>query len=283
MRILITGANGQLGTELQRVLNRHTLILCTWPEFDLLDPSAERQVLDAHPEVIIHAAAYTDVEGAESEPDAAMAVNANGTELMACAAAQCGARLLYLSTDYVFDGAKGSPYDETDEPNPLNAYGRSKLEGERKALARCANTLVIRTSWLYSARGKNFVSTILRRAAEQSDLFVVADQYGSPTLAGDLAAAISRVLDVELRGVAHAAGAGSCTWYEFACTIVALAGREAKVHPITSAEGRRAALRPAFTVLGNRILAERGIQLPHWKDALARFLAQTRSPSAVNP
>lgn len=276
MRILITGANGQLGTELQRVLNGHTLILRIGPEFDLLAPDAESQVIEAHPEVIIHTAAYTDVDAAESEPDAAMAVNADGTERMASAAVRCGARLIYLSTDYVFDGTKGSPYDETDAPNPLNVYGRSKLEGERRALVRCPNTLVVRTSWLYGMHGKNFVTTILRRAAEQSDLFVVADQYGSPTHAGDLAAALDRVLTLDVRGVAHASGTGSCSWYEFASTIVALAGLPAKVRPITTAQSATRVNRPPYSVLANRVLAQRGITLPHWKDALTRFMKQVK-------
>lgn len=276
MRILITGADGQLGHELQRVLKGHTLIRAVWPEFDLLKSEVENQVLAARPDVVVHLAAYTDVDGAEREPSMAMAVNADGSERVARATGKAGARLIYLSTDYVFDGGKTTPYLETDEPNPLNAYGRSKFEGERRALACCPNTLVVRTAWLYGAHGKNFVNTIMRLASDHPALRVVADQRGCPTYVPDLAAALVRVLDTDLRGIVHAAGAGDCTWHEFACTIVALMGRAIPVHPITTAEAGRAAPRPSYSVLANRVLAEVGITLPHWKDALTRFMDEQK-------
>jgi len=276
MRILITGADGQLGRELQRVLGGHTLVLAAWPKFDLLKPDVEQHVLTARPDVVMHAAAYTDVDGVEREPDKAMAINAEGTERVARAAAKTGARLIYRSTDYVFNGQKSSPYWETDEPNPLNVYGQSKLEGERRALAYCANTLVVRTAWLYSVHGKNFVTTIMQLAVEQPEIRVVADQRGCPTHAGDLAAALARVLDTDLRGVVHAAGAGDCTWHEFACTIVSLMGVSVRVHPITTAEAKRTAPRPPYSVLANRVLAGVGIVLPHWKEALTRFMKEVK-------
>ena len=279
MRILITGADGQLGCELQRVLLGHELVLGVWPAFDLVKPECEAFVRDARAEVVIHAAAYTDVEGAEREPVLAMAVNADGTERIARAAAKIGARLIYLSTDYVFDGRKGSPYLEFDSTNPLNAYGRSKLEGERRALEYCTDTLIVRTSWLYGAQGKNFVKTIMRLATEQPELRVVADQRGCPTHAGDLAEALARVLETDLTGIAHATGAGDCTWHEFACAIVSLMGVSVTVHPITTAEARRAAVRPAYAVLANRRLAALGISLPHWMDALGRFMQQVKVES----
>lgn len=279
MRILITGANGQLGHELQRVLKGHTLLLGIWPAFDLLKPNVEQFVLDARPEVVIHAAAYTDVEGAEKEPHHAMAVNADGTERVARAAAEAGARFFYLSTDYVFDGKQNAPYREADEPNPINMYGRSKLEGERLALACCPNTLIVRTSWLYGVHGKNFVRTILQRAREQPELQVVADQRGSPTHAGDLAAALARVLALDLRGIVHATGAGECTWFEFASEIVALSGLPVPVRPILTAEAALAAPRPRYTVLANTVLVRSGITLPHWKEALTRFMGELRAVS----
>jgi len=274
MRILITGANGQLGNALPLVLKGHTLIQAAWPEFDLLKSDAEKQVLAARPDTVFHLAAYTDVDGAEREPDKAMAVNAEGTERVARAADKASARLIYLSTDYVFDGRKTSPYVEADEPNPLNAYGRSKLEGERRALAYCPNTLIIRTAWLYGAHGRNFVNTIIRLASEQPALRVVADQRGSPTNAGDLAVALVRVLDMDLRGIVHVAGAGDCTWYEFACAIVSLMRGTVPVYPITTAEAGRAAPRPSYSVLANVTLAKAGITLPHWKDALTRYMSE---------
>ena len=282
MRILITGANGQLGRELQRALKDHTLLLGSWPEFDVLKGEVEKQTLEAEAEVVIHTAAYTDVDGAERDPETAMAINAEGTERVARAAAKSGSRLMYLSTDYVFDGKKSAPYGEKDEPNPLNAYGRSKLEGERRALASCPNTLVVRTAWMYSRHGKNFVKTVMQLARAQPELRVVADQRGCPTHAGDLAEAMARMLSLNLRGVIHATGGGNCTWHEFACAIVSLMGVPVTVHPITTAEAKRAAPRPAYAVLANRRLAKAGIVLPHWKDALVRFLSSTKPAHALN-
>ncbi len=272
MRILITGAKGQLGHELQQVLQDYPLTLLDVPDFDLTKPGVEASIAAPRPEVVIHAAAYTDVDGAEREPERAMAINAEGTERVARGAAAAGARLFYLSTDYVFDGRQGVPYREKDQPHPLNVYGRSKHEGEQRALKHCANTLVIRTAWLYGAHGKNFVKTIMRLASEQPELRVVSDQRGCPTHAGDLALAIKQVLDTNLKGIVHATGAGDCTWYEFAREIVSLMGSPAHVQPISTAESKRAAERPFYTVLSNRVLADIGISLPHWKDALARFV-----------
>jgi len=276
MRILITGADGQLGYELQRVLNRHDLVPALWPTFDLLNPECEADVRAAKPDLVIHTAAYTDVDGAEREPDQAMAINALGTERVARGAAAVGARLILLSTDYVFDGTKEMQYLETDEPRPLSVYGLSKLEAERRAMAVCPNTLVVRTAWLYGPQGKNFVKTIMRLATEQSELRVVADQRGSPTHAGDLAEALARVVTLDLTGIVHATGSGDCTWYELARTIVGLLGKATSVRPITTAEAGRPAPRPAYSVLANRRLAEQGIALPHWADALERFIKQVK-------
>ncbi|MGH7232848.1 MAG: dTDP-4-dehydrorhamnose reductase [Nitrospiraceae bacterium] len=277
MRILITGSDGQLGHELRRVLADETLMCAGWPAFDLLKPDVERQVLAVQPDVIIHAAAYTQVDKAEDEPERAMAVNADGTRRVAQAAAQARARLIYLSTDYVFDGEKNSPYDEADPPHPINVYGRSKLEGEQQALAHCENTLVVRTSWLYGPHGHNFVRTIMSLAARQPELRVVADQRGCPTHAGDLATAIAKILQGDLRGIVHAAGSGHCSWHDFARAIVSLMGVSVAVRPISTADAKRAAARPLYTVLANRVLAGTGIALPHWEEALGRFMHTIRA------
>jgi dTDP-4-dehydrorhamnose reductase len=276
MRIAITGADGQLGCELQRVLGRHDLIPFLWPAFDLLRDEAEGQVRAAKPEVIVHAAAFTDVDGAEREPGQAMAVNVEGTGRVARAAAAVGARLIVLSTDYVFDGNKHSPYLEDDEPHPLNVYGRSKLEAERQAMTVCPDALIVRTAWLYGPQGKNFVKTIMRLAGEQPALRVVSDQRGSPTHAGDLADALLHMLTLDLRGVVHASGSGDCSWHEFAQAIVGMMEKAIPVHPISTGEALRPAARPAYSVLANRRLAERGITLPHWKEALGRFIASQK-------
>jgi dTDP-4-dehydrorhamnose reductase len=283
MRILITGADGQLGWELQRVLPGHELVLGIWPGFDLLRPESEAFIFEARPDAVIHTAAYTDVDGAEREPGQAMAVNAEGTERVARTAGRIGARLICLSTDYVFDGKKGTPYLETDETNPLNAYGRSKLEGERRALGCCPDALVVRTAWLYGAQGKNFVTTIMRLASAQPELRVVADQRGCPTHAGDLAEAVAKMLETDLTGIVHATGAGDCTWHEFACAIVAQMGVTVRVRPITTAEMRRPAARPAYAVLSNQRLASAGIALPPWRDALDRFITQVKVEAEARP
>lgn len=278
MRVLITGADGQLGHELQRALQGHELVLAIWPQFDVLKPDAEQFITDARPQVVIHAAAYTDVERAEREPDLAMAVNGEGTDRVASACATAGARLLYISTDYVFDGRKMTPYLEADPTNPLSSYGRSKLEGERRALGRCPEALVVRTSWLYGPQGKNFVKTIMRLAAERPELRVVADQRGCPTHAGDLAEALKQILDLDIRGIGHATGSGECTWHEFACAIVALMGSHTPVHPITTAESGSIVPRPRYSVLGNRVLAGAGVTLPHWRAALTRYMTDVCPP-----
>lgn len=271
MRIILTGADGQLGRELQRVLSSHDVLCLTWPTFDLLSPQSERQVHEARPEVVIHAAAYTDVDGAEREPDQAMAVNAGGTERVAKAAAARGARLVYISTDYVFDGHKDEPYEEADTPNPLNAYGRSKLEGEREALSICPGALVVRTAWLYGIGAKNFVTTIAKLAGERPELRVVADQRGCPTYARDLAEALVSLLQASAQGVVHVAGSGECTWHEFATGIVSELGLSTKVTPITTVEANRLAPRPSYSVLSNRKLSSMGLSMPHWSDGLRRF------------
>ncbi len=277
MRILITGANGQLGTELQDVLAAHTLVLFPWPEFELLSERVQAQVQEARPDVVIHTAAYTDVDKAEQERDLAFAVNAEGTERVARAAAACRARLIYISTDYVFDGHKQAPYRETDTPHPINVYGCSKLEGERQSLACCSDALVVRTAWLYGAKGRNFVTSIMRLAHEQSELRVVADQRGSPTHAKDLALVLAALVEADVKGIVHAAGAGDCTWHELASAIVSHLGLSLPVVPITTADAERPAPRPAYSVLANESLASLGITLPHWKDSLARFMSEYRA------
>jgi dTDP-4-dehydrorhamnose reductase len=272
MKILITGANGQLGSALQQALAGEELILKDLPDFDLTNPACEEQILAARPDVILHVGAYTNVDGAEREPDRARAVNVQGTVFVARAAEALQARLVYVSTDYVFDGMKSSPYTEQDSPHPINVYGASKYEGERAVLELCRNALVIRTAWLYGTTGLNFVKTIMRLAVEKPFLEVVGDQRGCPTYADDLAWAMKKLLASEVRGVCHVTNGGDCTWHEFAEAIVRQMGLSTVVRPITTAQAGRLAKRPAYSVLSQDRWAGICEPLPHWKDALVRFM-----------
>jgi dTDP-4-dehydrorhamnose reductase len=272
MRILITGAQGQLGHALQQALAGEDLILKDLPEFDLTRSDSESQIVAARPSVILHVGAYTNVDGAEREPDRAMAVNAQGTTFVARAAATLNARLIYVSTDYVFDGTQTTPYREEDVPYPVNVYGQSKRAGEIAALTGCPNTLVVRTAWLYGHAGNNFVKTIMRLAGEKPFLDVVADQRGCSTNADDLALALKDLFASDLRGICHVTNTGDCTWHEFAEAIVSIMGLSIPVRPITTAQAGRLARRPPYSVLAPGRLATVRTLLPHWEDALARFM-----------
>ena len=274
MRILITGAQGQLGSALQQALAGEDLILKDLPDFDLTQADCEAQIVAVHPSVILHAGAYTNVDGAEREPDRAMAVNAKGTALVARAAATLKARLIYVSTDYVFDGMQTTPYREEDLPHPINVYGESKWAGEIAALAGCPSTLVVRTAWLYGHAGSNFVKTIMRLAHEKPFLEVVGDQRGCPTNADDLALALKDLITSDLRGICHVTNGGDCTWHEFAEAIVSLMGLSIPVRPITTEQMGRLAKRPPYSVLAPGRLGTVRALLPHWKDALARFMKE---------
>jgi len=268
----MTGAQGQLGKALQRTLAGNELILKDLPGFDLTDPACEEQVRSARPDVILHVGAYTNVDGSEREPERARAVNVEGTARVARAAEALQARLVYISTDYVFDGKKTNPYSEQDLPNPLNVYGVSKYEGERAALEMCRNALVVRTAWLYGEHGPNFVKTIMRLAAEKPVLEVVADQRGCPTNAEDLAQAIGMLSVSDVRGLCHVTNSGDCTWHEFAEAIVRFIGASSTVRPISTSQAGRLAKRPAYSVLSQERLAAIDKPLPPWRDALERFV-----------
>ena len=232
-------------------------------ELDVTDAAAVRAALGGA--TVINCAAYTNVDGAESETEAAHAVNAGGARNVAEAAA----RVVYVSTDYVFDGAKADPYVESDETGPIQQYGHSKLEGERATAEANPDHLVVRSSWLFGAGGKNFVETMLTLARERDRLPVVDDQVGSPTFTGHLAEALVALADGGERGVLHVAGSGSCSWFEFARTIFERAGQDAELRPCTTEEFPRPARRPANSVL----VSERGAPgLPAWQDGLDAYL-----------
>jgi dTDP-4-dehydrorhamnose reductase len=276
MRILITGADGQLGRELVRALAPHgELIPSAQADLDVTHPGCADKVASLRPEWVVHAAAATDVDGCERKPERAMAVNAEGTRQVADGCRRAGAGLVYLSTDYVFDGSKGAPYAEGDHPAPLNVYGRSKLEGEQAARDVAPYWTIVRTAWLYGIHGRNFVKTILARVTAGEPLRVVKDQVGSPTYAGDLAEAIALLLSRGRTGMYHVTNDGACSWYEFAREILRLAGLDpVTVTPITSAELGRPARRPAYSVLENAAWQAAGFPpLRPWREALAAMLA----------
>jgi len=277
MRILLTGANGQLGRELQRVLCGEDVIPTYRPDYDLTHPGLGDKLAAQHPDVVIHAASYTDVDGCERDPDRAFRVNVEGTRRVAEGVVKAGARLVYISTDYVFDGKKGAPYTERDPVNPLNVYGRSKLGGEQEALEACPGALIVRTSWLYGVDGKNFVKTILQLAATRPEIRVVNDQKGSPTYARDLAGVIVGLIRWEVDGAVHAGGEGECTWYELACAIIQETRYTCRVIPISTTESGRLAVRPPYSVLSTALLRQRGLSLLPWRVGLQRFMTDHAS------
>jgi dTDP-4-dehydrorhamnose reductase len=285
LRVLLTGKNGQVGSALLETLPAlGELIALDRAALDLAHPDAIRAaVRAARPQVIVNAAAYTAVDQAEKEEAAAFRVNRDGAAVLAEEARQAGALLVHFSTDYVFDGEKPSPYVETDAPNPLNAYGRSKLAGEQAVQASSCRHLILRTSWVYAATGKNFMLTMLRLAREGKPLRVVDDQLGAPTASHMIAAAVARIIpavcrDPALGGTYHMTAGGSTTWYGFARAILREKGRSATLSAISSADHQAAARRPRNSSLDNTKLGcSFGIHLPNWehgmRDVLARLAA----------
>jgi dTDP-4-dehydrorhamnose reductase len=279
MRIVITGSAGMLGQDVADAARDagHDVVPLARSELDVTNPAAVTVALgSAQPEVVVNCAAWTDVDGAEQASDAALAVNGPGAGNVARAAAEAGAWTIHISSDYVFDGDKRQPYVESDPVGPRSVYGSSKLAGER-AVAQAApgRHTIVRSSWLFGAGGPCFPATILRLAAERDELTVVDDQIGCPTFTGHLARALIELAGGPDRppiGIVHVAGAGQCSWYEFARVIVARSGEKCAVRPGLTADLGRVAPRPAFSVLGT----ERGSDTPHlpdWHDGLAEFLA----------
>jgi len=279
-RWFVTGAGGQLASAFAHVLEDQ-VFLSNEEALDIRDAEAVRTAVHAFaPDCILHCAAYTNVDGAEANEDAAEAVNVLGTRNVLQAVRGTHTTVVYFSTDYVFDGAKGAPYVESDLPRPLNAYGRTKLAGEQEVLG-WAHGIVIRTSWLFSETGHNFVKTILAAARDRAGtgepLRVVDDQVGCPTYAGHLAATVDEALSLGLGpGLYHMAGSGYCSWCELAREVVQLAGLDVEVEPITTAEAGRPAPRPLFSALDT----ERPIpRLPHWAEGVAEAVDKLISPA----
>jgi dTDP-4-dehydrorhamnose reductase len=277
MKVLILGARGMLGKDLVPILSTENEVLGRdIDDFDISDQKrVQKEIETFHPEVVINAAAYTDVDGCESRRELAFSVNAEGARNVALACAETRARMIHLSTDYVFNGRSQSPYLEEDLPNPLNVYGASKLQGERYIQETLRNYLIIRTEWLYGRHGKNFVDTILSKAGQQKELRVVDDQRGAPTFTKDLGLAIGRLIKIEALGVLHVTNSGSCTWFEFAREVLKEKGlNHVQIVPISSAELARPARRPAYSELDCRKFEKlTGSKMRPWKEALKEYLS----------
>lgn len=278
MQITLFGASGLLGKELLHEWSGDVLNGFGSKDADIRDESrVEQLVKKTSPDWIVLAAAYTDVDGCESNQELAFAVNRDGAANVARAARNAGARLLFLSSDYVFDGKKTTPYEISDARNPQSVYGRTKAEAEIRVLELLPDCCIVRTSWLFGTGGKCFPDTILRLAASRPALDVVNDQRGCPTYAVDLARAIIQLCRNSASGIVHATNAGDCTWFDFAAEIIRAAGLDTTVRPVSTAQMARPAPRPAYSVLSASRLKSLGIEMPSWHDALRRYLKQRES------
>jgi dTDP-4-dehydrorhamnose reductase len=278
MKVVVTGAKGQLGTDLDNLLVNRGYEVYGYgrEELDITNFDQVKQVIsDVNPDVVIHAAAYTKVDLAESEPDKAFLVNAYGTRNVAVASEAVGAKLVYISTDYVFDGTANVPYNEFASTNPLSVYGKSKLAGEQFVRDLHSKFFIVRTSWVYGKHGNNFAKTMLKLAQERDELMVVHDQVGCPTYTVDLANCILELIQTEKYGIYHVSNSGHCSWYEFAKAIFEEAGIEVKVNPCTTKDFPRPAPRPAYSVFEHMALKLNGFsEMREWREALKEFIIQ---------
>lgn len=286
--VLVTGANGQLGLSLKKLLDPRNDVNATYADVDVLDvtdrEAVEAFVAELRPDVIINCAAYTNVDKAEDDNILAAKINADAVGFIAEAARKHGVKVIHISTDYVFAGNNYRPYNENDEPYPHSIYGRTKLQGEGLLLAYCPDAVIIRTAWLYSEYGHNFVKTMLRLAEEGKDIRVVCDQIGTPTYAADLADAIVKVIDAPawIPGIYHYADEGVASWYDFTKAIMRLSGHtEIKVTPVGTRDYPTRATRPHFSVLGkNKIKQTFGIEIPYWEESLEQCIKALQTPGA---
>jgi len=295
MRVTLFGASGLLGQELVHQLSgndlsseQDKLTALSSKDADLRDHARVRDLIrDSRPDWILLSAAYTDVDGCESNRDLAFAVNCEGAVNVAEAARDAGSRLMFLSTDYVFDGSKRSPYEITDTRNPTSVYGESKARAEERLLEILPDVCIVRTSWLFGHGGKCFPAPILKLASTRPEIsvvpeiFVVNDQRGSPTFTRDLASALVQLCRASARGIVHVTNSGNCTWYEFATEILRESGLPTAVKPVTTAEFPRPARRPAYSVLSPDSLHAYNIHMPEWQDALRRYLGN--APAGAPP
>ncbi|WP_160032783.1 dTDP-4-dehydrorhamnose reductase [Paenibacillus sp. An7] len=282
MRVVVTGAGGQLGTDVFKLFssNGHEVLGCDRTKLDITNQAECNQVIDAfQPDAVIHCAAYTAVDAAESDVDGAYLINAVGTRNIAVAAEKIGAKLVYISTDYVFDGTSTTAYREYDNTDPQSIYGQSKRAGEILAQTLNSRYFIVRTSWVYGAHGNNFVKTMLKLGQEKPELQVVHDQKGSPTYTVHLAEFLLELVDTECYGIYHASGTGECTWYEFTREIFEQAKEilnvkiTANLIPCSTEQFPRPAPRPSNSVMDHVSIRTNGFKdFPHWKDGLSEFL-----------
>lgn len=275
MRILVTGADGLLGSDFVRAARHwnHEVVELTQADLDITDAEATwRACVREQPEVVVNCAGYTNVDAAEDDLEEATRVNVDGARYVALAAAEVGASIVYPSTDYIFDGEKQTPYLESDQTRPLSIYGQTKAAGEAATAAANQHYFIVRTAWLFGASGRNFVETMLALGTGQGEVVVVRDQVGCPTYAAHLADALVRLIDTRAYGIHHIAGGGECSWYEFAEEIFRQAGVSCRLLSMTSAELGRSARRPAYSVLGTE--RSDAIHLPDWPEGLASYLAE---------
>ncbi len=274
MRVVITGHNGQLGRQLQAAFAGHELRNLDLPCDDITDPGVARCIVEVQPDLVVHAAAYTDVDGCEKDPDLAFRVNAFGTQNVALAARQAGAALMHVSTNEVFSGRRRDLYREWDQLDPISVYARSKAAAEQIVRDIMAGRFyIVRVAWLFGPAGVNFVTKILAAARKQGALRVAADEFGNPTYAVDVAAAMARLAGTGHYGIYHLTNAGFCSRYEFARESLRLAGQaDVPVTPILSAEWPRPSTPPLHAVLANTAAAALGITLRPWQEALAAYV-----------
>jgi dTDP-4-dehydrorhamnose reductase len=281
VKIIITGANGQLGNEFRELATgypAHEFIFFSRQELSIADAGSVRDVVSQHnADWCVNCAAYTAVDKAESEQEIAMSVNATATGLLAKACAELGTRFIHISTDYVFDGSSSKPYREDDPTGPINVYGHSKLRGEQLALQHNPSGIIIRTSWVYSVYGNNFVKTMMRLMKDRESINVVSDQVGSPTYAADLAKAIMHIIESpaaqNAKGIFNYSNEGQISWHEFAMAIKELTGSNCSVNPIPSSQYPTPARRPQFSLLDKtKIRTTFNVKIPGWKDSLAHCI-----------
>jgi dTDP-4-dehydrorhamnose reductase len=272
MRIVITGAAGQLGRLLQEAFAHHDLIPLSHADLELGSPGATEALIATRADLVIHPAAYTNVDGCAKDPERAFRVNGLGTRYIALACRKLGAALVYISTNEVFDGRATSPYFEYDLPHPINVYGRSKLAGEQAVRELVERHYIARVAWLYGG-DRNFIRTVLRLAGERDSLSMVADEIGSPTHAADAASAITRLVATEQYGTYHIVNSGSCSRYDLAAETLRLAGRGSfDLRPMQLADYKRDSVVPPYTPLHNLAAADLGITLRPWQEALAEYV-----------